>query len=516
MSRLRALTLVLCGLLITAVAGAEVSLHPLFSDHMVLQQGERIPVWGKAAPGEEVTVTIGPRKDDDRADENGNWMVRLRRLEAGGPYEMTVTGESNTVTVSDVLVGEVWVASGQSNMQWTVGNSMNAEEEIANANYPEMRLFYVPRKTADTPQETVEAQWQRTTPETIPDFSAVAYFFGRELHQQLGVPVGMIHTSWGGTPSEAWTSREKLEETPEAKPILDRWENIVAKYPETLEAYNKTLEEWKKAADQAKKDGKDAPAKPRAPLSPDHPHRPTSLYNAMIAPLVPYAIKGAIWYQGESNASRAYQYRTIFPAMIEDWREQWDQGKFPFLFVQLANFRERKEEPAESDWAELREAQVMTLDLKNTGMAVIIDIGEADNIHPKNKQDVGKRLAAWTLAKDYNRDVVPSGPLFRSARFRNGKATIKFDYDDGGLMAKGSELKGFAIAGPDRKFVWANAEITGRKNKKVQVWSDKVPEPVAVRYGWADNPECTLYNEAGLPASPFRTDDWPGITINNK
>jgi sialate O-acetylesterase len=332
----------------------------------------------------------------------------------------------------------------------------------------------------------------------------------------LGVPVGMIHTSWGGTPSEAWTSREKLEETPEAKPILDRWENIVAKYPETLEAYNKTLEEWKKAADQAKKDGKDAPAKPRAPLSPDHPHRPTSLYNAMIAPLVPYAIKGAIWYQGESNASRAYQYRTIFPAMIEDWREQWDQGKFPFLFVQLANFRERKEEPAESDWAELREAQVMTLDLKNTGMAVIIDIGEADNIHPKNKQDVGKRLAAWTLAKDYNRDVVPSGPLFRSARFRNGKATIKFDYDDGGLMAKGSELKGFAIAGPDRKFVWANAEITGRKNKKVQVWSDKVPEPVAVRYGWADNPECTLYNEAGLPASPFRTDDWPGITINNK
>ncbi|MEA3366342.1 MAG: sialate O-acetylesterase, partial [Candidatus Hydrogenedentes bacterium] len=417
MLKLRVLCFVLCGLLITAVAGADVSLHPLFSDHMVLQQGQRIPVWGKAAPDEKVTVTIGRRQDSDRADQNGDWMVRLRSLKAGGPHEMVVTGKTNTVKVSDVLVGEVWVASGQSNMAMSVQRSNNAEQEIANANYPEIRLFQVPRKTADSPQKTVEAEWQLTTPETIPGFSAVAYFFGRELHEQLGVPVGLIHTSWGGTPSEAWTSREKLEEIPEAKPILERWGNIIAKYPEALEVYNKQVEEWKKAAELAKKDGKKEPAKPRPPVGPDDPHRPANLYNAMIAPLVPYAIKGAIWYQGESNASRAYQYRTIFPAMIEDWREQWDQGKFPFLFVQLANFKERKDEPGESDWAELREAQSMTLELKNTGMAVIIDIGDPDNIHPKNKQDVGKRLAAWTLAKDYNKDVVASGPLYRSARF---------------------------------------------------------------------------------------------------
>ncbi len=514
MSRLRVSAGCLVGLLVAAAVSADVTLHPLFSDHMVLQQGERIPVWGKAAPGEKVTVTLGSRKGDDRAGEDGKWMVRLRSLKAGGPYEMTVTGEDNTLTVNDVLVGEVWVGSGQSNMQWTVANSANAQEEIANANYPEMRLFYVPRKTAETPQETVDAKWELTTPETIPEFSAAAYYFGRELHQQLGVPVGLIHTSWGGTPSESWTSQEMLEATPEAAPILERWDDILAKYPQALEAYNKQVEEWKKAAEQAKKDGKDAPAQPRPPLGPDHPHRPAGLYNAMIAPLVPYAIKGAIWYQGESNASRAYQYRVIFPAMIRDWREQWDQGKFPFLFVQLANFRERKPEPGDSDWAELREAQLMTLDLKNTGMAVIIDIGEEKDIHPKNKQDVGKRLAAWTLAKDYRKNVVASGPLYDSARFRGGKATIRFDYADGGLVAQGGELKGFSIAGPDRTFVWANAEIAGRK--KVTVWSDQVLNPVAVRYGWADNPECTLYNKAGLPASPFRTDEWPGITADNK
>ncbi|HQM48895.1 MAG TPA: sialate O-acetylesterase [Candidatus Hydrogenedentes bacterium] len=515
MSKLRVFLACLLGSIAIAVGvSAEVTLHPLFSDHMVLQQGERIPVWGKAAPGENVTVTIDRRKDDACADENGNWMVKLRSLRAGGPYEMTVAGKNNTLTVKDVLVGEVWVGSGQSNMAMNVQSSNNAEQEIANANYPNIRLFQVPTKTADTPQETVEAQWQLTTPETIPGFSAAAYFFGRELHQQLNVPVGLIHTSWGGTPSEAWTSLCTLKATPEAKPILDRWDDIIAKYPQALEEFNKQMEEWNKAAEQAKKDGKEAPAKPRAPLGPDHPHRPASLYNAMIAPLIPYAIRGAIWYQGESNAGRAYQYRAIFPAMIEDWREHWNQGNFPFLFVQLANFTERKPDPGDSDWAELREAQSMTLKLKNTGMAVIIDIGDAADIHPKNKQDVGKRLAYWALDKTYKKDVVPSGPLYDSARFRSGKATIRFDYADGGLVSQGGELKGFAIAGPDQKFVWAKAEVAGKK--KVTVWSEQVPNPVAVRYGWANNPECTLYNKAGLPASPFRTDEWPGITINNK
>ncbi len=514
MLKLRLFTAGLVLLLAAAGVNADVTLHPLFSDHMVLQQGARIPVWGKAAPGETVSVAIGARKGSARAGEDGSWMVRLGRLKAGGPYEMTVTGENNALTVNDVLVGEVWVGSGQSNMAMSVKSSNNAEQEIAGAHYPNIRLFHVPTKTADTPQETVDAQWQLTTPETIPNFSAAAYFFGRELHQQLNVPVGLIHTSWGGTPSEAWTSLGTLETTPEAKPILERWDDILAKYPQALEAYNKQVEDWKAAVEQAKKDGKDAPAQPRAPLGPDHPHRPATLYNAMIAPLVPYAIKGAIWYQGESNASRAYQYRTIFPAMIEDWRTHWEQGDFPFLFVQLANFRERKPEPADSDWAELREAQTMTLALKNTGMAVIIDIGDAVDIHPKNKQDAGRRLAYWALAKTYGQDVMPSGPLYHSARFRGGKAILRFRYAGDGLVAQGGELKGFAVAGADQKFVWANAELSGTNS--VTVWSDSVAEPVAVRYGWADNPECTLYNQAGLPASPFRTDEWPGVTVNNK
>jgi len=511
---MRLFAMCLLGLLIAVAASAEIVLHPLFTDHMVLQQGQRIPVWGKASPGETVTVAVGPRKATTQADENGDWMVRLRMLNVGGPHELTVTGNANTLAVRDVLVGEVWVASGQSNMQWTVSRSDNPEEEIANANYPKIRLFHVPRKTADSPQKTVEAQWQVTTPDTIPEFSAVAYFFGRELHEQLGVPVGLIHTSWGGTPSEAWTSFGKLEDTPEARPILERWADIIEKHPQALDAFNKRMEEWKQAAEKAKADGEKAPAQPRPPLGPDHHHRPANLYNAMIAPLVPYAIKGAIWYQGESNASRAYQYRTIFPAMIEDWREQWDQGRFPFLFVQLANFRERNTEPVESDWAELREAQTMALDLKNTGMAVTIDIGEADDIHPRNKQDVGKRLAYWTLANDYRQRVAPSGPLYASSSFRGDKAIVRFKHVRGGLVAQGGELKGFAIAGADRNFVWANARITPLN--RVEVWSEQVSRPVAVRYGWSDNPECNLYNGAGLPASPFRTDDWPGVTIDNQ
>ncbi len=513
MPRVRVFAGCLVGVLAAVATSAEVALHPLFSDHMVLQQGQRIPVWGKASPGETVSVAVGSREATTRADGNGDWMVRLRRVKAGGPYEMTVTGDANTLTVRDVLVGEVWVASGQSNMQWSVRQSANPEEEIANANYPNIRLFHVPRKTADSPAETVETHWVLTTPETIPEFSAVAYYFGRELHERLGVPVGLIHTSWGGTPSEAWTSLGKLEDTPEARPILERWADIIEKYPQALDAFNKRMEEWKQAAEQAKADGERAPAQPRPPLGPDHQHRPANLYNAMIAPLIPYAIKGAIWYQGESNASRAYQYRTIFPAMIEDWRGQWDQGRFPFLFVQLANFKERNTEPVESDWAELREAQLMALDLKNTGMAVIIDIGEADDIHPGNKQDVGKRLAYWALANDYRQRVAPSGPLYASSSFHGNKAIVRFEHVHGGLVAQGGELKGFAIAGEDRNFVWANARIT--RLNRVEVWSEQVPRPVAVRYGWSDNPECNLYNRAGLPASPFRTDDWPGVTIAN-
>ncbi len=514
MLTLRQIALGLVAALIAAGVSADITLHPLFSDHMVLQQGTRVPVWGWAAPGAIVSVTIGSDKGRAQASEDGHWMVWLDRLKAGGPHTMTVTGENNTLIVNDILVGEVWVASGQSNMAMTVRSCNNAAQEIAEANYPSIRLFHVRNKTADSPQETVEAQWRLTTPDTVPKFSAAAYFFGRELHQRLNVPVGLIHASWGGTPSESWTRLGALQATPEAQPILARWDEIFAKYPQALESYTKQMGEWKAAVEEAKKEGKETPAQPREPLGPDHPFRPASLYNGMIAPLMPYGIQGVIWYQGESNVSRAYQYRSIFPAMIEDWRKHWGQGDFPFLFVQLANYLKREPEPGDSKWAELREAQTMTLAVKNTGMAVIIDIGDAKDIHPKNKQDVGKRLAYWALAKTYGQQGMASGPLYDSVKFRDGKAVLQFDYAGDGLVARGGELNGFAIAGADRKFVWAEAQISG--TNRVTVWSDLVSEPVAVRYGWADNPDCTLYNQAGLPASPFRTDAWPGLTVNRQ
>lgn len=355
-----------------------------------------------------------------------------------------------------------------------------------------------------------------TTPETVAGFSAVAYYFGRELHQRRGIPVGLIHTSWGGTTAEAWTSRATLEANPKFAPILTRWDEMMANYPQAQAQYEKDFAAWEQERDRAKAEGREAPNRPRSPTGPDNPNRPANLYNGMIAPLLPYAIKGAIWYQGESNAGRAYQYRSLFPTMIENWRADWGQGDFPFIFVQLANYRERKPEPDESDWAELREAQSMTLSLPNTGMAVTIDIGEANDIHPKNKQEVGRRLwyAAERVAYN-NRGAEETGPVFESVIFRDGEARVTFDNARRGLMTlNGAPVNGFAIAGPDYKFVWAEARITG--DDEVTVSSPSVPNPAAVRYGWADNPDCTLYSGAGLPASPFRTDSRPGVTIANE
>jgi len=495
----------------TGAVFAEVRLPAIIGDNMVLQRGKKVPIWGWAQPGEEVMVGVSwtSMRWAITANEEGKWIFKMNPPKTSGPHEMSISGK-NLIKIKNIMVGEVWVCSGQSNMQWTVRNSANAEEEIAAAKHPNIRLFTVTRKIAHTPQTDCEGSWSECSPETIPNFSAVAYYFGRELHKELNVPIGLIHTSWGGTPSEAWTRREVLESLSEAKPILERYDDVVARYPQIKQEYERKVEEWKEAAEKAKAEGKKAPGRPRLPYGPEHPHSPAGLYNAMIAPLIPYGIQGAIWYQGESNASRAYQYRKIFPAMIMNWRKDWGQGDFSFLFVQLANFREVKPEPVESDWAELREAQLMTLDLPNTGMAVIIDIGEADDIHPKNKQDVGKRLALWALAKDYGKNIVYSGPLFKRMNVEDGKAILSFDHVGGGLVVRdGGELKGFAIAGADRKFVWADAKIEG---DKVVVSSDEVSEPVAVRYAWADNPVCNLYNAEGLPASPFRTDSWPGVT----
>ena len=492
---------------------ADVKLPAVIGDNMVLQQGGKVSIWGWADPGEEIMVGVSwnSMKWAVTADKDGKWSFKVNSPKAGGPYEMTLTGK-NAINIKNILVGEVWVCSGQSNMQWSVQASNNAKEEIAEADYPKIRLFSVKRKVAETPQSDCEGNWSECSPETVPGFSAVGYFFGRELHKQLDVPVGLIHTSWGGTPAEAWTRREMLEANPDCAPILKRYDDAVARYPQAMEEHKEKLAKWKEAAEKARADGKKPPRRPGAPFGPGNPHAPAGLYNAMIAPLIPYGIQGAIWYQGESNAGRAYQYRTLFPDMIKNWRDDWGQGKFSFLFVQLANFMKVKPEPDESAWAELREAQSMTLALPNTGMAVIIDIGEAADIHPKNKQDVGKRLALWPLAGTYGKKLVYSGPIYKSMKVDGGSIILSFDHVGGGLVAKGDEqLKGFSIAGADRKFVWADAKIDG---DTVVVSSNKVAEPAAVRYAWADNPVCNLYNQEELPASPFRTDDWPGVTVD--
>jgi sialate O-acetylesterase len=483
---------------------------------MVLQQKMRNPVWGWAAPGENVTVSLGGHRETATADGSGRWQLRLPPMKAGGPYEMTVSG-GNAVTVHNVAVGEVWVASGQSNMEWNLGwETTGYKEEIAAANFPMIRMMTVDKTVAGGPKPDVAGKWEVSGPETAGHFSAVGYHFAKELHRALGVPVGIIHTSWGGTPAESWTRISTLAADSALRPVLDRWDRTVAGYPEARRTYERQRREWQKAADAAKAEGKPAPPEPRAPEDPlRNPWWPGSLYNGMIAPLVPYGIKGAIWYQGESNADRAYQYRTLFPTMIRDWRRAWGQGDFPFLFVQLANFMPAKEEPGEDAWAELREAQTKTLSLPKTGMASAIDVGDAVDIHPRNKREVGRRLALNALAIAYGRDEGEyAGPLYRSRKVEGGRVRLKFDHAEGGLSAKdGAPLKGFAVAGADRKFVWANAEIDG---DEVVVWSDAVPRPAAVRYGWASTPPSTLYNKDGLPASPFRTDDWPGVTVNNR
>ena len=509
------------GLLVLGLAAitahAYVKPHSLFTDNMVLQRGMAVPVWGWADDGESVTVEFMKQKVSTQA-ENGKWMVRLKSLKAGGPSTMTIQGK-NTVTLHNVLVGDVWMGSGQSNMQFAVQSANNATAEIRTADYPRIRLYDVPRVVAGKPQETVDAVWKECNPNTVPGFSAALFYFGRYLHQALDVPIGLVHTSWGGTPAESWTTWETLAANDDFRPIVDRWEKSVADYHQNMSALGDRVRKWMDDAEAAEDAGKPVPANPKIELPQDprrSPWRPAGLYNQMIAPLIPYAIKGAIWYQGESNAGRSYQYRTLFPAMIQDWRKQWGQGDFPFFFVQLANFQARRnaDPPWNSGWAELREAQSMTLSLPKTGMAVIIDIGEARDIHPRNKQDVGKRLALSALKVAYGENIPFSGPIYKSMNMDKNSIRLQFDYVYGGLMTPYNEkLKGFWIAGEDKQFVAADAEIDG---KSVVVHSSVVSHPTAVRYGWEDNPDCNLYNDANLPASPFRTDDWEGVTLKDR
>ncbi|WP_152270175.1 sialate O-acetylesterase [Agriterribacter humi] len=632
---------------------ADVRLPKIFDSHMVLQRNKPIPVWGWADAGEKVTVELsgsGITKQSKtiKAGKDGKWILRLNAAEAGGPYQLVVKGKKNVLTLDDVLIGEVWICSGQSNMQWPVSASDNAEEEIAAASYPLIRHFEVPREISLAPKDDLsKGEWKTATPENVGQFTAVGYFFGRELYKKLGIPIGLINTSWGGTIVETWISKEAMKSFNEFSDVVDAMpvsmDALGEKRKTTLTNAINELQggipasgdvqswssasfddsEWKTIEVPGNFDRKDfqyldgvvwfrrefilpdsltglsvalslgtiddvdatyvngikvgGTASKTATgriyiLEPSQLHagknsiavriedfggrggftgKPedvkisrgayeqslagiwkyriesytnnnqfagpndagTLLYNSMIAPLIPYAMQGAIWYQGESNAGRAYQYRKSFPLMISDWRNRWKE-EFPFLFVQLASFNANNGDSRKgSSWAELREAQALTLQaLPRTGMAVIHDIGNPKNIHPTNKQDVGKRLSLQALKIAYGQNMLSQGPQFQSMQKEGNKAILTFTDTGTGLIASGKYgyLQGFEIAGADKVFHWAKAEI---QNGKVVVWSDEVANPVAVHYGWADdNMEANLFNKEGLPAAPFRTDTWKSIT----
>ncbi len=482
----------------------ELRLADVFQSHMVLQRDMEVPVWGWTEPGAAVKVTVGGREASTRADEKGKWMVKVGPLAPGGPYELTVEGPGGKIRLEDVLAGDVWVASGQSNMDFLLEEAKNAEEEISRARYPRIRLLRVGKMVGTEPFDFLSGgTWKPCNPDTAKEFSAVAYFFGRKLHEELRVPIGLIHTAWGGTCVEAWTPLEDLEACKAAAPIFGWWRSIMKSFPQRLKKFQEVHGRWKEAAARAKEEGRPLPEEPYPPLGPGHDHQPAGLYNAMVHPLVPFGIKGVIWYQGEANVGRARQYKTLFPLLIRSWRKAWGQGPFPFLFVQLAGFGKWDYKL----WPWLREAQEAALELPETGMATAVDIGEKDNIHPRNKQDVGLRLALVALARVYGKKIEYSGPRFESMRVEGSRALISFTHVDGGLVSKtGPNLAGFVVAGEDRIFHPARARIEGGC---VVVTSPKVSRPSAVRYAWAGFPACSLYNRAGLPAPPFRTDAWP-------
>ena len=489
------------------IALAELKMSPVFGDSMVVQRDVPIHIWGWTTPGTEVKVEMAGHQATAKADSQGRFDCKLDPLPAGGPHQMVIEADESR-KFSDVLVGEVWVCSGQSNMAWSVAQANDPDLESLSANYPNIRLISVPQVASQEPLNDFDGKWEACTPETVMSFSAVGYFFGRQLHQTLDVPIGLIDNAWGGSAAEAWIRRDVLEQEGQYGELLERWDTTVKTYDHeaALAKHKERLAQWQK-----NKKG-NRPRPPRDQRNSNH--RPANLYNGVLHPVLGYTIRGAIWYQGESNAGRAYQYRDLFPLMIQTWRDHWGQGDFPFYWVQLADFRAEVDSPAESDWAELREAQTMTMSkLENTGEAVITDLGEASDIHPRNKQDVAKRLARWALAKDYGYVIDYHSPTYRSMEIKDGKAVLKFDHVGDRLDTFDvRELIGFAIAGKDKAFVNAEAKIVDKET--IEVWSDSVADPVAVRYAWADNPICNVQSNDGLPMTPFRTDDWPGKTID--
>lgn len=649
---------ILAGLLAMALGAAAQTppplLSPIFTDHMVMQRAKKNTFWGWAPPGTKVRVSVSGKSGQGTADASGKWTARVDPPAVGGPYTLAVDGPQH-LELHDVMVGDVWICSGQSNMEMGISLTDNAAGDIASSADPGLRLYMVPHATAFDPVKVNAGAWAQCDPTSIANggwggFSAVGYHFGKELRRRLGVPIGLVETSWGGTIAEAWTSRPSVERFGDFKSSLDMIDQLKRQpalpYPTMVDNWLKkndpgVRERWQDSAEgwkpiqmpkpyeeiglrdfdgtvwfrkelqlgetptgvatltlgaiddidvtfvngvavgsgyvynadrvynipagtlhQGKNvitvltldtgggggftsdvdhlkleypasvdiggrvslplagewgyrigaDLKKTEAAPR-PIN-DNPNIPTVLYNGMVAPIVPLAIKGAIWYQGESNADRAYQYRRLLPTMIADWRRSFGQGDFPFYIVSLANYMAKKDVPGDDAWAELRESQAMTArNVKNSGLAVTIDVGDPNDIHPKDKRTVGYRLALNALHGVYGEDVVYSGPTYRSMSVENGTIRLRFDHAEGGLAAKGGKLPAFAIAGADRKWVWADARIDG---DTVVVSSPKVAQPVAVRYAWESNPVATLVNGAGLPAVPFRTDDWAGMTFGKK
>lgn len=504
--------------LVSSTCFAGIELHPLFSDHAVLQREKPLVVWGRSDSGEEIIVSLNGVSGNTMASPEGYWRVKLPPMKAGGPYEMVVKG-NDEVRVKDVYIGEVWLASGQSNMEFTVSKSIkpwagviNEETEIATADHPKIRMITVPLSLADDPQESFDAKWEVCSPQTVPGFSAIGYFFARDLNQTLKVPVGVISSAFGASCAQAWISREALEPQfstmlAEHKRACEDFESGVAQTK-----YEAALKEWEAASEKAKAEGKPVPRKPGAPKDPrQDQHNPTLTYNAMIAPLRPFTIRGALWYQGESNGWDNHRYLPLMETLIADWRKKWDD-EFPFLFVQLASYKAPATQPVgSSQIAAVREAQRLTLNVPKTAMASTIDIGDARDVHPHNKQEVGRRLALAARATVYEEDVAYSGPLFKSAVVNGDKVEIAFDHAQGlkigrastnQPVADGTKLHGFALLA-NGKWSWADAKIEG---EKVIVPLQPEQKPTEIRYAWADYPICNLYNAADLPASPFRAE----------
>lgn len=512
----RSVRQVALALVILAAPAVSLAMSPMprvFSDNMVLQREKPIPVWGKGDAGEEITVTLADKTATTKVGANGRWTVKLPAMPAGGPHTLTVKGAKGSASFKNVMIGEVWVCSGQSNMQWSVRNANDAEKEIAAADHPNIRLFSVQLRTAASPAADVETDgWQVCSPKSIPGFSAVGYYYGRELNSKLDVPIGLINTSWGGTLIEPWTPPIGFARTPKVSKFVEQIEQADRQY---IKAYSDYVEQKQAYLKKAAPLTPEEISKLEEPTAPVHPFAnasgaPSAIYNAMIEPLLPYAIAGAIWYQGEANCvgGDGLLYTEKMRALIDGWRTVWNQGDFPFYYVQIAPWEYGNYAPGSPDRLPLIwQAQCNALTIPNTGMAVVHDIGNLKNIHPTNKQEAGRRLALWALAKTYGKkDLVYSGPLYKSASVDGNKISITFDSIGSGLASRdGKPLNWFQIAGEDKKFVDATATIEG---DKVVVTSTQVAKPVAVRLGWNELAEPNLMNKEGLPASPFRTDEW--------